>query len=148
MPQSLCQYAGKAILVVNTASYCGFTKQYRGLEALNARYRDKGLVVLGFPSNDFGNQEPGNAKEIAGLCFNTYGVNFPMFSKTQVSGPSANPFYTELARRAKQAPEWNFHKYLIARDGKSVTSFSSQTTPESNALVTAVEKALAAGTAP
>lgn len=146
-PQDLCQYAGNAILVVNTASYCGFTKQYQGLEALHARFRDRGFVVLGFPSNDFGGQEPGDAKDIANLCFNTYGVSFPMFAKTVVSGAKANPFYAELARLTGQPPQWNFHKYLIARDGRSVLSFPSQTAPESEALQAAVRKALA-GAAP
>ena len=91
-PQNLCQYAGKVILVVNTASYCGFTNQYEGLEALYAKYEKRGLVVLGFPSNDFGKQEPGSAKEITDFCYNTYGVKFPMLSKSVVSGPGKNPF--------------------------------------------------------
>ena len=89
-PQNLCQYAGKVALVVNTASYCGYTSQYEGLEALYAKYRERGLVVLGFPSNDFGAQEPGNSRQIADFCFNTYGVRFPMFAKTTVVGPAAD----------------------------------------------------------
>ena len=96
-PQALCQYAGKVVLVVNTASYCGFTGQYQGLEALYARYQARGLVVLGFPSNDFGQQEPGSGKEIADFCFNTYGVKFPMFSKTVVVGAGRSPLYAALA---------------------------------------------------
>jgi glutathione peroxidase len=142
-PQDLCQYAGKVILVVNTASYCGFTKQYEGLEALYAKYGSKGLVVLGFPSNDFGQQEPGSAKEIADFCYNTYGVKFPMFSKTVVSGKTPNPLYADLIKATGKAPAWNFHKYLIGRDGKVLTNFGSKVTPEDKQLVGAVEKALA-----
>ncbi|GAB4213013.1 MAG: glutathione peroxidase [Rhodoferax sp.] len=141
-PQNLCQYAGRAILVVNTASYCGFTPQYEGLEALYARYRDRGLVVLGFPSNDFGRQEPGNAKEIADLCFNTYAVKFPMFSKSVVVGPGRNPLYEALTKATGQAPRWNFHKYLIDRKGQVVKSFPSEVEPLSPALVSAVEAVL------
>lgn len=141
-PQNLCQYAGKVVLVVNTASYCGFTKQYEGLEALYARYEKRGLVVLGFPSNDFGQQEPGDAKQIADLCFNTYGVKFPMLDKTTVVGPRRNAFYAQLFQATKAAPQWNFHKYLIARDGKAVSSFASDVEPGSKTLVTAIEAAL------
>lgn len=142
-PQDLCQYAGKVVLVVNTASYCGFTKQYEGLEALYGKYGSKGLVVLGFPSNDFGKQEPGSSKEIADFCFNTYGVKFPMFAKSVVSGPHPNPLFTELIKESGRTPGWNFTKYLIDRNGKVVTSFPSKTTPEDTTLVSAVEKALA-----
>jgi glutathione peroxidase len=141
-PQDLCQYAGKVILVVNTASYCGYTKQYEGLEALYGKYGSKGLVVLGFPSNDFGKQEPGSAKEIADLCYNTYGVKFPMFAKTVVSGTAANPLYASLIKATGKTPAWNFHKYLIDRNGKVVDSFPSKVTPEDKQLVGAVEKAL------
>ena len=141
-PQNLCQYAGKVVLVVNTASYCGFTNQYEGLEALYGKYKDKGLVVLGFPSNDFGKQEPGNDKEIADFCFNTYAVKFPMFSKTVVRGNGRNLFYTELAKATGQTPQWNFHKYLIDRNGKRVTSFASEVTPGDKTLIAAVEKAM------
>ncbi|MDB5745512.1 MAG: glutathione peroxidase [Massilia sp.] len=142
-PQDLCQYAGKVVLVVNTASYCGFTKQYEGLEKLYAKYNPRGLVVLGFPSNDFGNQEPGNAKEIAELCYNTYGVKFPMFAKTPVKGPNANPLHAALAKQTGQEPKWNFTKYLIGRDGKLVEYFPSKVTPEDPQLVGKIEKALA-----
>jgi len=142
-PQNLCQYAGKVVLVVNTASYCGFTKQYEGLEALYAKYGSKGLVVLGFPSNDFGNQEPGNSKDIADLCYNTYGVKFPMFAKSVVSGASPNPFYADLIKQTGKTPAWNFHKYLIDRNGKVLESFPSKVTPDDKKLVGAVEKALA-----
>jgi glutathione peroxidase len=142
-PQNLCQYAGKVVLVVNTASYCGFTNQYEGLEALYAKYGSKGLVVLGFPSNDFGKQEPGNSKEIADFCYNTYGVKFPMFAKSAVSGPAPNPLYVDLIKQTGKTPAWNFHKYLIDRHGKVVESFPSKVTPDDKKLVGAVEKALA-----
>jgi glutathione peroxidase len=141
-PQDLCQYAGKVVLVVNTASYCGYTHQYEGLEALYAKYHKRGLVVLGFPANDFGKQEPGSKKQIADLCFNTYGVKFPMFSKTAVIGPERNAFYTQLFQATKTAPQWNFHKYLIARDGKSVVSFPSAMAPGSAQITAAIESAL------
>jgi glutathione peroxidase len=142
-PQALCQYAGKVLLVVNTASYCGFTPQYQGLEQLHARYAARGLVVLGFPSNDF-NQETGSSQQIADLCFNTYGVKFPMFAKTNVRGSDAHPFFRALAREADRAPRWNFHKYLVNRQGKVVEDFSSLTAPTDAKLVAAVERALAA----
>lgn len=142
VPQDLCQYAGKVALVVNTASYCGFTTQYEGLEALYAKYQAKGLVVLGFPSNDFGKQEPGSSKEIADFCFNTYGVKFPMFSKTSVKGPAANSLHAALIKATGKTPEWNFHKYLIDRNGRVVKSYSSQITPDDKALVADIEKAL------
>ncbi len=141
-PQDLCQYAGKVVLVVNTASYCGFTKQYEGLEKLYAKYGGRGLVVLGFPSNDFGKQEPGNAKEIADFCFNTYGVKFPMFAKSAVTGPEANPLHASLTKATGQAPKWNFTKYLIGRDGKVLEYFPSKVTPEDPALVGKIEAAL------
>ncbi|MGI4718799.1 MAG: glutathione peroxidase [Janthinobacterium lividum] len=141
-PQDLCQYAGKVVLVVNTASYCGFTKQYEGLEKLYAKYGGRGLVVLGFPSNDFGKQEPGNAKEIADFCFNTYGVKFPMFAKSAVTGPEANPLHASLTKATGQAPKWNFTKYLIGRDGKVLDYFPSKVTPEDPALVGKIEAAL------
>jgi len=143
-PQALCQYAGKVLLVVNTASFCGFTPQYEGLEALHAKYAAQGLVVLGFPTNDFGQQEPGDAKQIADFCFNTYGVKFPMFSKTTVKGASANPFFVSLARATGKAPGWNFHKYLVDRQGRAVGSYDSNVAPTSAALVARIEQALAA----
>ncbi|WP_347249057.1 glutathione peroxidase [Zoogloea sp.] len=142
-PQSLCQYRGKVVLVVNTASYCGFTGQYDGLEKMYAKYRDQGLVVVGFPSNDFGSQEPGSNKEIADFCRLTYGVKFPMFAKTDVVGSAANPLYRQLASLTGERPKWNFHKYLIDRSGQKVSSFPSTTSPDSRTLVNAVEKALA-----
>lgn len=141
-PQSLCQYSGKVVLVVNTASFCGFTGQYKGLEALYARYKDKGLVVLGFPSNDF-EQESGSNREIAEFCENTFGVKFPMFVKTSVKGPDASPLYRQLAQLTGTAPRWNFHKYLIGRDGVVVDNYSSLTAPDSRKLVQAIEQQLA-----
>ncbi len=141
-PQNLCQYAGKVTLVVNTASFCGFTSQYEGLEALYAKYQSKGLVVLGFPSNDFGKQEPGSSKEIADFCFNTYGVKFPMFSKSVVSGTNRNPLYASLAKVTGKSPQWNFHKYLIDRSGKMITSFPSDVGPDNPSLVASIEKEL------
>ena len=141
-PQSLCQYRGKVLLVVNTASYCGFTGQYKELEALHARYQSKGLVVLGFPSNDF-SQESGSNQEIAAFCENTFGVRFPMFSKSSVKGPQANALYQQLAQQTGQAPRWNFHKYLIGRDGTVVDNFASLTSPDSRSVVRAIEQQLA-----
>ena len=143
-PQNLCQYAGKVLLVVNTASYCGFTGQYEGLEALHAKYQSKGLVVLGFPSNQFGKQEPGSSKEIADFCFNTYGVKFPMFSKTDVKGPGRNALYTDLFKATQVEPKWNFHKFLVGRNGKVAASYTSNVEPDNINLVATLEKALAA----
>ena len=142
-PQPLCQYAGKVLLVVNTASYCGFTPQYEGLEVLHARYAARGLVVMGFPSNDFA-QESGTSAQIADLCFNTYGVKFPMFAKTVVKGPKANAFFASLAQATGKPPAWNFQKYLVDRQGKPVAVFASNVDPNDKALVAAIEKALAA----
>src|SRR2546423_10552694 len=116
-PESLCQYRGKVLLVVNTASYCGYTHQYEALEALYRKYKDRGLVVLGFPSNDFGAQEPGSNHEIAEFCRLTYGIQFPMFEKSNVASLKVNPLYADLAARTGQSPRWNFHKYLIDRNG-------------------------------
>lgn len=138
--QDLCQYSGKVVLVVNTASYCGFTPQYEGLEKLYARYRDRGLVVLGFPSNDF-EQETGDEKQIADLCYNTYGVKFPMFSKTSVKGSNANPLYQALAKQSNP-PRWNFHKYLIGRDGRLIADYPSKVKPDDRDLTSAIERAL------
>lgn len=141
-PQSLCQYSGKVLLVVNTASYCGFTGQYQGLEALHAKYQGRGLVVLGFPSNDFA-QETGSNQDIATFCENTYGVRFPMFAKSSVKGAQANAFYQQLAQQAGGPPRWNFHKYLLGRDGRVVDSYTSLTAPDSRSLVRAIEEQLA-----
>jgi glutathione peroxidase len=140
-PQDLCQYSGKVVLVVNTASYCGFTPQYQGLEALYAKYAARGLVVLGFPSNDF-KQESTDAKKIADLCYNTYGVKFPMFASSVVSGADANPLYAELIKATGNQPKWNFNKYLIDRNGKVIEYFPSKVTPQDPALVSKIEQAL------
>lgn len=140
-PLSLCQYSGKVLLVVNTASFCGFTPQYKGLEALHAKYKDQGFAVLGFPSNDF-SQETGSNKQIADFCENTFGVKFPMFTKTQVTADGASPLYKQLIAQSGQKPRWNFYKYLIGRDGKLVDSYGSITGPDSKTLVSAIEKSL------
>jgi glutathione peroxidase len=142
-PQPLCQYAGKVLLVVNTASQCGYTPQYKGLEALHSKYAKRGLVVMGFPSNDFGQQEPGDAKQIAETCFNFYGVRFPMFSKVTVRGAGAHPLYTQLTQATGQAPGWNFHKYVVDRQGRVVASFNSDVAPEDKRLTAELERLLA-----
>lgn len=141
-PQSLCQYAGKVVLVVNTASYCGFTGQFKDLEALNAKYAARGLVVLGFPSNDF-RQEDADAKKTADVCFNTYGVKFPMFTTTPVRGTDAHPLFASLTKATGSAPSWNFNKYLIGRDGKALAHFGSLASPGSGSMTKAIEAALA-----
>lgn len=142
-PLPLCQFAGKVVLVVNTASYCGFTSQYDGLEKLYDRLKDRGLVVVGFPSNDFGSQEPGSDKEIADFCRLTYGVRFPMASKTVVRGRQANAFYKELAKITGSTPKWNFHKYLISRDASQVIAYTSLTKPDDGDLQARIDEFLA-----
>ena len=141
-PQNLCQYQGKVILAVNTASFCGFTSQYEGLEKIYAKYKDKGFVVLGFPSNDFGQQEPGSNKEIADFCKNTYDVKFPMFAKSSVSGSNPNPFFKMLIAKTGTTPKWNFYKYLIDRNGNVVDSFGSITKPTSSSITDQIQKLL------
>lgn len=143
-PQNLCQYRGKVLLVVNTASFCGYTGQYKSLEALHRKYAPRGLVVLGFPSNDFGAQEPGSNKEIAEFCEGTFGVQFPMFAKTRIRGGGAdvNPLFADLARRTGSPARWNFHKYLVARDGATAAAFVSDVDPLSREFTQAVEKLL------
>jgi glutathione peroxidase len=141
-PQNLCQYAGQVLVVVNTASFCGFTSQYKGLEALHAKYKERGLVVLGFPSNDF-SQEPESNAKIADFCENTFGVKFPMFVKTTVKGSGALPLFKQLAEQSGTTPKWNFYKYVISRDGKDVKSFSSMTGPQDKSFVQEIEKQLA-----
>jgi glutathione peroxidase len=138
-PQSLCEYAGKVLLVVNTASQCGYTPQYEGLEALYRKYRARGLVVLGFPSNDFGGQEPGSNKDIAAFCVNQYAIDFPMFAKTDLK---KNALYVDLVQATGAAPRWNFHKYLIDRSGKQVLSFDTRVEPNDPRLISALEKLL------
>ena len=143
-PTQLCQYEGKVVIVVNTASQCGYTPQYDGLEKLYRRYKDKGLVVLGFPANDFGGQESGSNKEIASFCLVNYGVSFPMFSKSGVVAKNANPLYARLAEKTGKRPQWNFHKYLIDRQGAAVQSFDSAVSPDDARFVASVERLLAA----
>lgn len=142
-PQSLCQYRGKVLLLVNTASQCGFTPQYEGLEKLWRRYRDRGLVVLGFPSNDFGGQEPGSSAEIARFCEVNYGVSFPMFEKSHVAEGRANAVFERLAQATGSRPRWNFHKYLVDRTGAKALAFDTRIAPEDPKLVAAIERMLA-----
>ncbi len=139
-PRSLCEFAGSVVLIVNTASQCGYTPQYEGLEDLYRKYRSRGLVILGFPSNDFGGQEPGSNKEIASFCVNQYAVDFPMFAKTDLK---KNPLYIDLAKATGAVPRWNFHKYLIDRGGRQVLSFETQVEPTDPRLVSSIDKFLA-----
>lgn len=141
--QSLCQYQGKVILVVNTASFCGFTKQYEALEAVYDKYKDRGLVVLGFPSNDFGDQEPGTEKEIAEFCRLTYGIKFPMMGKTDIAAPKTSALYRDLIKQTGESPKWNFHKYLIDRTGAKVVSYDSKTVPDGTLMIGQIERWLA-----
>ena len=144
VPLSLCQYSGKVLLVVNTASQCGYTPQYAGLEKLYRRYQGRGLVVLGFPANDFGGQEPGSNGDIASFCQINYGVSFPMFAKTAVVGRDANPLFRDLAAKTGKRPQWNFHKYLVDRNGEVVASFPSAVEPEDPRITREIERLLAA----
>lgn len=143
-PLPMSNFRGKAVLVVNTASHCGFTPQYKGLKELAAKYKDRGLVVLGVPSNDFGGQEPGSSGEIKEFCETTYGIDFPLTEKVEVVGDNAHPFYRwaaqELGILAK--PRWNFHKYLIAPDGHLADWFSSATSPDAERVSRAIEAVL------
>jgi glutathione peroxidase len=143
---ALASFRGKVLLVVNTASFCGFTPQYKGLQELSDRYEDKGLVVIGVPSNDFGAQEPGSASEIAEFCQGAFGITFPLASKVDVKGSDAHPFYQWAARMLgpSAAPQWNFHKYLVGRDGRLVAGYKSEIEPTSSTLTEAVERELAA----
>lgn len=136
-------YAGKVVLVVNTASKCGNTPQYEGLEKLHQEFGDDGLVVLGFPSNDFMGQEPGTEEEIQEFCRLTYSIKFPMFEKVSVKEGDAHPFFNSLADAAGTYPTWNFHKYLIGRDGNLVSEFSPRTQPYADDLLTAIQSELA-----
>ncbi len=142
----LCSlFEGKVLLVVNTASKCGFTPQYEALEALQAKYADQGFAVVGFPSNDFMNQEPGSEQQIQEFCTLTYGVKFPMFEKVHVKGDQATPLYVQLAAQAGGAfPSWNFYKYVVDRDGKVVQAFSSKVKPDSTEVVSLIERLIAA----
>lgn len=141
-PTSLCQYQGKVLLMVNVASKCGFTPQYEGLEALHERLAPRGFAVLGFPSNDFLGQEPGSEEEIQEFCTLTYGVKFPMFEKMHVKGEHADPLYQALRAATGTAPGWNFHKYLVDRDGRVVANFPSRTTPDDPELLARIEALL------
>ena len=140
-PIDLCQYQGKALLVVNTASRCGFTPQFEKLESLYRQYREKGLVVIGFPSNDFRQELQTNA-EVGDFCRSTYGVQFPMVEKSSVTGDGANPFFRQLASSTNEAPRWNFHKYLIAPDGRTVHSFQTQVEPDAPAVMAKLQPML------
>ena len=144
---SLNDYKGKVLLIVNTASACGYTPQYKGLQELYEKYAEKGLVVLGFPSNDFGGQEPGSNQEIKKFCSTKYSVKFPMFSKAPVSGTDIQPLFTWLTKEADAAKagpvRWNFEKFLVTRDGRLKKRFSSGTRPDSQDLVSALEAELA-----
>jgi glutathione peroxidase len=140
--QSLCQYRGKVLVIVNTASYCGYTYQYEGLEALYRKYKDRGLVVLGFPSNDYGAQEPGTNKDIAEFCRTTYGVEFPMFEKAAGSKIVATPLYTELIAKTGKTPQWNFHKYVVDRGGRRIQSFPPDVEPTQPGFLDTIEALL------
>lgn len=138
---NLCKtFAGKPMLIVNTASHCGFTPQFKGLQAVHDKYKNQGLVVVGFPSNDF-NQEAKDAAETADVCYVNYGVKFTMLSETPVKGDKANPVFKELARQTK-APSWNFNKYLVKPDGTVVKHFGSGTAPDSAEMMKAIESLL------
>jgi glutathione peroxidase len=144
---SLKAYSGKVLLLVNVASQCGYTRQYEGLEALHKKYQDKGLVVLGFPSNDFGGQEPGSEEEIAKFCKTKFDVNFPLFSKIHTKGDQQHPLYAALTGPDSPKPgpiKWNFNKFLIGRDGKIVNRYDSKVEPQSEELTKEIEAALAA----
>jgi len=145
-PVDLAQaYGGKVLLIVNTASKCGYTPQFEALEALHAKYGAQGFAVLGFPSGDFKSQEFEDEKRIQEFCTLTYGVKFPMFEKVHVVGADATPLYRDLLEATGEAPKWNFHKYLVGRDGKVLATFPSKTTPDDPAVVAAIEDAIAAG---
>lgn len=140
-PESLDAYKGKVVMVVNVASKCGLTPQYDQLESMYEKYKDQGLVILGFPANDFGAQEPGTNAEIQTFCTSEYGVTFPMFEKITVTGDQAHPFYKQLTELS-EAPSWNFTKYLIDRNGHFVERIDPRTTPEDAAVVSQIETLL------
>ena len=145
-PTTLAAYKGKAVLIVNVASKCGYTKQYTGLEATYQKYKAQGFVVLGFPCNQFGGQEPGTSTDIKSFCTSTYNVTFPLFEKIEVNGTNRHPLYVALAGKDSPFPgdiKWNFNKFLVGKDGKIVKRFDSKVAPESEELTKAVEAALA-----
>jgi glutathione peroxidase len=144
-PLPLRQFAGKPLLIVNTASLCGFSPQFKGLEKIWQNNRDKGLVVLGVPSNDFGQQEPGNSTEIVSLCTTKFGVTFPLLAKTPVKGNAAHPLFQWLAQEGGffARPRWNFYKYIVSRDGHLQNWYSSLTTPEASRFKAAITEAIA-----
>ncbi len=144
----LCQYSGRVVLFVNTASFCANTPQYAGLEKLYSEMQSRGLTVVGFPANDFGQQEPGSNREIAKFCKLTYNVKFPMMEKSGVKAENANPVFAQLIAATGVAPEWNFHKYLVSRDGKTIQSFAAFTQPDDPALLKAIETQLALQVSP
>ena len=144
---SLDAYKGKVLLIVNVASKCGYTPQYKALEAVYEKYKDKGLVILGFPCNQFGHQEPGTDEEIKQFCSSTYNVTFPMFDKIEVNGPNRHPLYTALAGEGSPFAgniKWNFTKFLVGRDGKILKRFNSPVKPDSAEVTQAIASALAA----
>jgi glutathione peroxidase len=139
----LADHAGKPILVVNTASLCGYTPQYTGLQALYTRFKDRGLLIVGVPSNDFGNQEPGEASDIEHTAHGSYGVTFPLAAKAEVKGPHQHPFYKwAAAEKPLELPRWNFHKYLVGRDGHIAASFATQIEPTDARVIAAIEREL------
>jgi glutathione peroxidase len=142
-PAPLSAYKGKTILLVNVASKCGYTKQYSGLQSLYEKYKDKGLVVVGVPANNFGGQEPGTNEEIATFCSRNYNVTFPMMSKVSVKGEDMIPLYSYLTQNSGGDVKWNFTKFLIDKNGKIANRFESKVTPESSEMAEAIEKALA-----
>ena len=142
----LADYAGKPVLVVNTASQCGYTPQYAGLQDLWKRYHERGLMIVGVPSNDFGGQEPGGVSEIEHTAHNSYGITFPLAAKAEVRGASRHPFYKwAAAEKPLELPRWNFHKYLIGRDGHVAASFPPQVDPTDARMIRAIEKELTSG---
>jgi glutathione peroxidase len=141
---NLCQYSGKVVLVVNTASQCGYTPQYEGLQKVYDKYREQGLVIIGVPSNDFGKQEPGSNAEVAEFCERLFKVKFPMLEKASVTAPNANPLHEALAKSTGRRPKWNFHKYLVSRDGKEIVSFASNVAPTAEELDKTLVRLLAA----
>ena len=140
--KSLSDFSGKVLMIVNTASACGFTPQLKDLAQLKTQFKDQPIEILAFPSNDFGQQEPGSNKEIADFCKNTYDVKFPMFAKTAVTGKNINPLFKMLVAQTGTTPKWNFYKYVIDRNGKVVDSFNSMTKPDSKSITSEVEKLL------